>query len=205
MAIAIGDVVRFTVFQAPGVNEVLNVFHYQTTEAISDPTDYEAMGRNFWDHVKAAWRAFVATDYNPWFDRIVIENLTNGLDFGVYTITGAERAGTRSASGDFLGQWICAAVRMNVGSRLTRPGQKRFSPLYEGDQANGLLTSGMVTILTALGAVLDDHIDIGSAGDGDARPIIYGEVNPNRIAVVENPIVSATVIQMTTTQRTRRR
>lgn len=205
MALNEGDVLQFTVYQNPGTNPVLNVFHYEVINVGGVVPSYEEVAQAFWDYVKTPWRAFVSNGFAEWFDRVVVDNVTNEVDFGIYTIEGAERQGTRTSSGDYMGLMVAAALRLNVGTRLTRPGQKRFAPLYEGDQSNGNIVSGMQTLLAGIGDKLDENIGFGTLLSSEMRPVIYGLPNADRPSPVVNPIVSTTPVALMTTQRTRRR
>lgn len=205
MALNSGDVLKFTVYQNPGANPVLNTFHYEVVNVGGVLPTYAEIAQAFWDYVKGPWRAFVSNGFGDWFDRVVVDNVTNEVDFGIYSVVGAERQGTRATPTDFMGLMVAAALRLNVGTRLTRPGQKRFCPLYEGDQSAGNIVPGTQTLITAIGDKLDENIGFGTLLSSEMRPVVYGEVTTDRPDPVVNPIVSTTTIAVMTTQRTRRR
>lgn len=199
-----GDILKFVVWQGAPTNPTLNVFHYRVIDAGAPTTTYAEVAQAFWDYIKTEWRATFPLDIGPWFRRVVVENVTNGLDFGEYTIPTSEDDGTRTTSGDYLGDWLAVAMRLNVGTHLTRPGQKRFGGLYEGDQASGFITSTLRGLYETFGGKLDENIGFGLLTDGEMQPVVYGEVNDERPEPVYNPVTSVTVQDRFTSQRTRR-
>lgn len=64
--------------------------------------------------------------------------------------------------------------RLNVESRETRPGAKRFTAVPEVDQANGFLGSGYLTDLADLTAALQNPLNLGM--DADIYPTVVRDV-----------------------------
>lgn len=209
MAASVGDVLKVTLFQ--NADTVLNVFFYEIVQNGTEPENYEQVGEEFWTQVGAAFRAWIPAAYTDWFDRVVVENITNEIDFGIFTITGTDRNGARVVSTDFNPLWLCAPVRLNVGTRLTRPGQKRISGLVEADVSNGTILPAPLALVQTLADTFTVMLTYDVLEAAEARPVIYGPVIPpspsdpvGRPAPVTNPVTSATAISYMTSQRTRR-
>jgi len=104
----------------------------------------------YWNDIKAAMRALTSTSLAVGtFDSIIGESLNGDLQLAEYAIPPGERIGTRAAGDD--GQWLTslAAVgcRQTVATRFTRPGQKRFPWLREGDVEGNELTPTFISLV----------------------------------------------------------
>jgi hypothetical protein len=202
---AVNDVLQLTVVQLAGENPTLNVFHYRILDPGAVGTTYAEVAEAFWDYISTQFRALIGTGFDNWFDRVDVLNVTDEIGFGTYTISGAERAGTRATTGDWMGRWIAFPLRLNVGTRLTRPGQKRFGSVFEGDQSGGTIGATALGIIQTLGDRLDDNIGFGLLLDGEMQPVVYGLSTGEGVPVRVNPIVSTTAVAEMTSQRTRKR
>lgn len=169
------DTFRLTVHMTGMGQEFINVFYYRDT-AILGPTPV-AVAQGFWDNVKAAWRAFWPNSSNFTFDRVDCEQLSDTHPFGSYAITGAEVFGTRTVSGDMAPPTLAGLIRLNVGTRVTRPGSKRIAGLQEGDVNYSTLASGTVTLLQTLATAFADPFN-ATGGTIEMTPVIVGYPGP---------------------------
>jgi len=161
----------------------------------------------WWNHVKAAWRAIVPANASFTFDSVLFEEIGAGLGFGEYAIPIGEQLGTRSGTtGDFLPTFVAAGVKLTVGSRTTRPGQKRFPGGMEQDSTGSVWSAGYVTIIDALADFYDTSLTMGApvatgnlvpqvvrlAGDGvtvvASQPVVGHVTNPNVTSQVSRKI-----------------
>lgn len=156
-------------------SQMYNVFQYKVIVglgAVSAAQYAEA----WWNHVKTTMRGLFPTSFSGYFQSVLLRELNDPAgDYGEYAIPSGERAGTRSVgSADSpLPSFTALGMRLTVGSRVTRPGQKRFCCLSENDQDYGSLTSGVVTAANNLGAVLIADMTLGApAATAVFRPIV---------------------------------
>ncbi len=128
MAISIGDLIRFTVFQTLYSENIQNIWYYEVNN-MNGVAGLSNLVTAFIDDLISDWTPVVTEDVI--FDRLLAENLTNGLDF--------EDVGL-----DFTGDLALVAansatavsMKLNVSTRETRPGGKRISGIPE-DRISG--------------------------------------------------------------------
>lgn len=167
----VADTFRISLLQANQGEQLLNVFHYRDAALIS-PTA-AAMAQGFWDKVKAAWRAIPTTTSGYQFISVLAEQLYSPYGFFTYSVPLAEQGGTRVLVSDQLPSFIAGTIKLNVGTRVTRPGSKRISGLTENDVTGQFLNNATITLLQTLGALLDDNY-IPTGFVGDVTPVIVG-------------------------------
>jgi len=152
----------------------LNVWQYRIVDHIGTVTMVQLL-EGWWNHVKATYRAIAPASYGNSFVSVRGRELNNPSgDYAEFDVPTAERVGTRAgASGDIMPPFAAVAARLVVGSRVTRPGQKRFPFMLEGDQANGVLVAGIVTAHTTLLAVMIAPMTLGApAALEQLQPIV---------------------------------
>lgn len=166
------DTYRVIVRQLFFAQEILNVFHYRDVAITGFLPVNIASG--FWNAVKAAWRAWLPNSASLIFDRVDVEALFDDHAFGSYSIPSAERQGTRAAGGSNLSSPnLAGAIKLEVGTRVTRPGSKRIVGLLDADHDYVTITAGPLALLQALADVLDQ--DVTPTGGGAAvSPVIVG-------------------------------
>lgn len=168
-----------------GVVETNNVFYFTVTSTSTTPSTQHTLqniGRGFWNAVKAA--LLVISSQKQVYSEILVEsldddaNLVNSESYFIPTGTGLGGDG-----GDSLppaDAWTFKYVRP---SGLYRHGFKRFPGVPETDNVNGLPSSGSVSSLDALAAILggnftfwyDDAGDDTNA-DGQFTPALVQKV-----------------------------
>lgn len=145
-------------------SQIYNVFQYQVVVGVNGITAAQ-YGEAWWNHVKTTMRGLFPTSFSGYFQSVLVRELNNATgDYGEYAIPTAERAGTRSVgtADSPLPLVNALGMRLTVGTRATRPGQKRFFCLAENDQDYDSLTSGVVTAANSLGAVLVADMVLGA-------------------------------------------
>lgn len=140
-----------------------------------------------WNDYKVRFRALgsTSTDVNT-FDSLLGTQVGGSLQFAEFAIPTAERAGTRAAGddGEWLTSFAAVGVRQTVGTRATRPGQKRFPFLREGDVVGNAIVSASLVTFDALGGAFSQVSVLGSPAAGVAlQPQVVHEPgirNPTR-------------------------
>jgi len=141
----------------------MNVFQYLIANPVGD-TEPVALAAAWWNDVKASYRAMVVSTASSAFMSVVVRDLS--VPTGAYAewpIPGGEHAGNRTTSelGDNMPPFTAFAVRLTVGSRVTRPGQKRFPFLNEVDNGAGLLVGDMGTLAASWAAIIAHEMTLG--------------------------------------------
>lgn len=124
------DILQLTVFGRQQGQDVLNVFHYlYFTESVNNPS---------LEDIATAWgiefdtKVLVALSTKLSYQRVLLENLTDGLEFS---------DGTYIASGDVTGEALPShdtySVKLIRSTKLTRNGRKSFAGVAENLQADG--------------------------------------------------------------------
>lgn len=152
MSIQLGALLEISLSGEVFSNMVANVWQYEVTNTMVSITA-EQVAEAWWNHVKTNYRAVPTSTYTGIFRKVLVRELNAPTGaYGTYGIPLAERTGTRSpgSSSDILPLFNAVGVRLNVGSRATRPGQKRFAGLNEDDQTSGGLTTAVVSAVNTL-------------------------------------------------------
>lgn len=132
-----------------------------------------------WNDYKARLRALTSTSaaVGTW-DSLLGEEIGGGLQFAEFPIPTAERVGTRAAGddGDWVSGIMAVGFRQTVATRLTRPGQKRFPFLREGDLAGNALMASVITLYTPVATAFSNPSALGIPVLGGAlQPIVVHE------------------------------
>lgn len=161
----------------------------------------------WWNHVKAAYRAMATTGYGSAFLSVSVremDSLTGAL--GSYSVPLAEQNGTRTVTGDnVVASFIAVGAKLNVPSRVTRPGSKRFWGWGEAD-LNGQSVS--VTAQTVAQAVLNvaaAPIVLGApAALVELAPVVVKRDPSTGLPLAEQPVAGAVVKPLVTSQVSRK-
>lgn len=165
--------------------ELLNVYYYRDTElAAPDPED---VAHGWWEHVKTEFRAYQPVSGNFLSTSIFCERLDGARPFGEYPVPAGEQQGTRAAATSFMPSTVAAAIRLQVGSRTTRPGSKRIAGLLEGDVNVTVIEAATLALLQTFADKLDVSFD-AFGGMLTLFPVIVGYRGgpPPTVSVVQD-------------------
>lgn len=141
-----------------------NVFQYKVVVGVNGITAAQ-YGEAWWNHVKTNMRGLFPVSFSTYFQSVLVRELNNPAgDYGEFAIPSGEKAGTRSvgAADSPLPLVTALGMRLTVGTRATRPGQKRFFCLAENDNDYDGITSGAITAANTLGATLAADMVLGA-------------------------------------------
>jgi len=206
MAIAVGDIAQFSVTGGISGQTWTNVYTYKVVVWPGSVTGEQA-AEAFWDHIKTVYRALLPVGWASAFSTITVRDLSNDTgDYAVYGIPTAERAGTRSnPSGQMLPPFLAVGVRLNVASRVTRPGQKRFAGMYEVDCDGDTVNSTFAGLVEDIMDVMTGAIVLGAPAATVALDPIVVKRNPvDGSILADQYVTSYTVNQYVTSQNTRK-
>lgn len=164
MAITLGSLIEIVVNMRVDAQVNLNAWQYQVDGSafLVEPVQ---IAEAWWNHVKTTYRGIIPSTWANVFQSVRILELNNPTgDYAEYSVPTGEKVGTRTVTGSPEGMppFTAVGVRLSVGSRVTRPGQKRFPGLTELDQAAGVVQSAMVTAVNAHMAVMTEQMILGA-------------------------------------------
>lgn len=189
MAITAG-VVRITLIGTVAGQVWNSVQYFSPGGAAWLTADAAAGAQAWWDNVKTVWRALVPAASTFTFTSVRFEEIGAGLAFGEYAIPVGESLGTRvGTTTDFLPPFVAAGIRLTVGSRVTRPGQKRIPGALEEDTNGVTWTAAQVTRLNALADAYDTNLTLGApVALGTLTPLVV-RLAPDGLSVVASQSV----------------
>lgn len=149
---------------------------YETDGAAFLTATPDQVGEAYWNHVKVAFRALVAAAVQVSIESVFVSEDGPLGAYGEFPVPALERQGTRvlGSLDALMGPNIAAGVRLTVGTRLTRPGQKRMWGLYEVDNdAGGYLGPIYTGLLATMAAFWSAPIILGApVATGVLTPIV---------------------------------
>lgn len=190
MAIGSGSLIEVVVTGSYDGQTMSNVWQYEVTSSPGGITG-EEYAAAWWNNVKTVYRAVPTTPFTNAFESVSVRELDTLVgDYGVYAVPSGERAGTGSVGSEAspLPLFNAIGVRLSVGTRVTRPGQKRFSGLVEADSDNARLQSRAISAAEALMTHMVAGLTLGAPAltatmalavvrkDVDGLPVAYQQV-----------------------------
>jgi hypothetical protein len=152
-----------------------NVQWYRPTGAAFLTADAVGVAEAYWNDIKTVWRALQVTSGGFLTQSVFVSEPGATGAFGEFSIPVGEQQGARSATGlgDFMPAFVAFGVRLSVATRTTRPGQKRFIGVMEGDATQEVLGAPVTTLLNNLAAKFSSTITLGApVATGTLDPII---------------------------------
>lgn len=157
-----------------------NVFTYNLNGAPLVTASAADVAEAWWNDFKTDLRALCPA-VSAWasFDSVFVTELVSGGAYGEYAIPSGERVGTRAGVSDDLPLpgFVCGGVRLVVGTRATRPGQKRFPFVTDVDVDGNSLGGTYFGLLDTVADHCAANISFGGGlvGSG-ASPVVGGTV-----------------------------
>ena len=164
MGVVNGHIYEVALKMASGAGNAYNVFQYSVVVA-SEGTDGNQLAEAWWNHVKTVYRALITNGIPDYFRSVVAKDLSDPLGlFGEYGIPVGERGGTRTGGdgGEPVPAFNAVGVRLNVASRVTRPGQKRLSGLIERDLYGQAVHGDYMALASAWADVITNDFVLGA-------------------------------------------
>lgn len=167
----------------------------------------EAVGNAYWQNIKTAWRATHLNFGNDRTESILVSEPGGFGEYGTYSIPLSEQIGTHAgvAGDNQMPSFVSAGVKLNVSTRVTRPGQKRFWGLMESFQTDGVLNSTYIALVDTLAGKFSGVIALGEPVlAGSLEPYIM-KINPlDGSMIVGQPVSGHTVSFFVTSQNSRK-
>lgn len=206
MAITLGSLIRITMRGSNLAQAAYNDFDYRVDGSafLVEPVQ---IAEAWWNHVKTTYRGVVGTPFTDYFQSVTIRELDDPLgDYGTYNVPIGERAGTRSGGTQStpMPPYVAFGMQLTVGSRVTRPGQKRVGGVMEADNASGALDATSLAAWNAFGAVISASMILGApAATIVLNPAVVG-LNPDGTIRADQPVTGWLANTNLTTQNSRK-
>jgi len=176
-----GDLLKYVVTSELVGVVAKNVFHVVVKNVVDVAYDIGVFwARAFFDTVVREI-AKITSNTTTW-KSVYVENLSDSnRPFATY---GTDIVG--SQAGDCLPPYCGFGFTQNVGSRLTRPGQKRFMGVSETSQSGGIISGLTTSLITKIRDVI---------GEVENLPLYWGvETDGNVVAEVDHVIVKTPTV-----------
>lgn len=164
MPLATGTPVEITLKATNGGQDYTNVWSYVRGGDLTDPSAVN-LAEAWWNHVKTVYRALPNTGMGAVFNTVVVRQMNNAAgELAEFSIPTGERTGTRTppAASEGLPTFNATGVRLTVGTRVTRPGQKRIGWMTESDVAGNDVAGAWITLVTNLMNVMSVEFVLGA-------------------------------------------
>lgn len=205
MTIVNGSLIEISVQMNWLAQQMYLVYQYQANVVPGGVTAVQ-LAEGWWNHVKSVHRAMSPSAVGNTWRQVIIRELNNPAgDYAVFDVPPVEQAGTRGTpSGDPMPPFTALGIRLVVGTRLTRPGQKRIPFWYEGDQASGVWGAGVVNLGLVWGALMTVPMILGApAALAELVPIVARK-DPTGFVTASQPTTGFLVNLNVTTQNSRK-
>jgi len=186
--------------------QVLNVYQYAVDVPLGED-DPVSLGNAWWNNIKSVYRAIPAAAMGDVFQSVIVRELNNPAGaYGQYAIPPAEKPGTRGAPAqqEQMPPFCAAAIRLVVGSRATRPGQKRIAYLTESDNMNGVLQSAFVALLQPLGVIISNDMTMGAPTLATVLHPIVCRKDASGVVTAHQKVVGYLISPYVSSQNTRK-
>jgi len=178
MAIGLGSLIEISLTGVTSGGKWQNVFQYRYAELVTTATPVN-IAEAWWNHVKGVYRGLYAAGAGSMFESVFIRELDNPAgEYATFSVPVGERVGTRStpSPNTFCPPFIASGVRLTVGSRLTRPGQKRLPLIYEADVEGSELQPGWLALVESWADVIDTGMALGApAATSVLAPVVVSK------------------------------
>lgn len=206
MALAAGDI-KVT-FRGLWTGQVWNNVQWYRVEGIGALTiNASQLGEALWNDVKVDYRACMEIGAGPTFEDILLQEPGAAGAYGTYAIPTAEKPGTRTiaVSGTALPPSNAAGFRLTVGSRVTRPGQKRIVGATEFDSTGASWEAGYLSLIDTLAAHWATPLVMGAPAVGvSLHPEIVRYDQVAKVIVARQDVTGYVVNSRPTTQVSRK-
>jgi hypothetical protein len=182
------------------------VFQYEVG-GLSGPVSAVNVATAWWNHIKATLRPLVSsahtTAFQTTFLRVISEVPGEYAEFAIPT---GERAGTGANVGQgLMPPFVAAAIRLTVGTSLTRPGQKRISGQDESDANSANWEAAYVTKLNSFAAIIGANMVLGApAATMELTPIVVRKPPVGQPVTIAQAVTGTFVNGQITSQNTRK-
>lgn len=201
-----GHIYQWTLMQAIAGSAVQNVWSTMCDGTFGS-VDMAAVAEAYWAHISSEFRGLYLALLGDVFVGLKYEDQTDQTGaFGEYAITGASRVGTRTigVATDPAANFLACGLRLTVGTRATRPGQKRLFGLTEYDIGTNTIVGPYLTAAAAVGQVLADTATLGIPAAGVELRTVICRTDETGAILAHQDVTGYVVNTVLTSQRSRR-
>lgn len=206
MAITEGTLLELSIVSSTAGQRLMNVWGYEVTGTFTGIAAVN-VAEAWWNAVKTNYRGLIYATPGWIYQSILIREMNNPTgELAEYTVPTGEQQGTRTAPAnpEFMPLFTSVGVRLTVGSRETRPGQKRIWGLTESDSESNNVSTAFQAIVDTLMNQMDGPITLLSPALGmDLQPVVFRKDATGTVVAHQN-VIGHVTNRWTTTQVSRR-
>lgn len=206
MAIGVNSLLEVSLSMQFYGQQVMNVWQYEV-DTWPAAVGAVAVGEAWWAHVQTAYRAAMVTSGARIFDSVIVRELNNPTgELAEYSIPSASSDGTRAAGtlGSFLASFNAVGVRLTVGTRATRSGQKRFVGLTEGDVAGNDVSATFIGLIDTLMDIMVVNLTLGAPAALTVLAPVVCRKDTTGAVIASQPVLGHVINPYVTTQNSRK-
>lgn len=202
MPVSNNSILRIIDHQVYDGQEVLNQYFYEVDTSIFAPTA-AAVAEAWWNDCNTVIRNLQGSPLAH--IRVSCEELDGSQDYGEYIIPPLEQNGTQTGANPMSAN-TAYSITFRPVSRIVKPGGKRIAGVDESFNGSfGLISSGMISLLTDYGDHMIAQLNIIGGGAYVLTPKIVGFPTPERPTRVAVDMQGFVVNPYVSTQNTRKR
>lgn len=206
MAIGNDSLIEVSLNMLIGAQTQLNVFTYEVggwTSFVEPIHIAEA----WWNAAKASYRGLAVSAFGTPFQTVRVRELNAPTgDYAEFDIPSGEQAGSRAnpTDADLMPYHVATAARLTVGTRLTRPGQKRFPFATQQDILASSVASAWKTLIGAVLTATCTPMTLGAPAAGVTLAPIVCRKDVTGTVVASQPITGFLVANYASSQNSRK-
>lgn len=207
MAIGAGSLIEITVGGQIQAEHWQNNWTHQVDGELGSPTAAN-IGEAWWNSVKTAYRALVSSAHTTAFQFVRVREMDSLTgEYGEFAVPTAEQPGTGpTSSTTYLPAFNAAGIRLTVGTRVTRPGQKRIGGQRGEDISSNAWVPAYMTKLVAFGDAFMTMSTLGAPAVGTDLQLVVVRIDPNtHLPVAHQDVTGFLVNPYVTSQVSRKR
>lgn len=206
MAIGAGSLIEVAVGGMIFSQTWMNVHTFRVVGELGD-VSAGAWAEAIWNDLKTTLRPLISAAHTSafQFSRCRELDVLTG-EYGEYGIPPGERAGTGpSGGGGTTPPFVAAGIRLTVGTRLTRPGQKRIPGADETEMNSASWESAYMTKLNSHGFALSQASTLGAPALGsEIQPVVVSKDPLTGLPVAHQDVIGYVTNPYVTSQNTRK-
>jgi len=206
MAIEAGSLIAVTVGGTMFENSWMNVWTFRVEGEVGSPSAAN-IAEAIWNGFKTPYRALVANIHTSAFQYVKIREMDSLTgEYGEFPIPSGEAAGTGGTSATtYLSTFTAAGIRFTVGSRVTRPGQKRIPGQRAEDQNSFVWTAADLAKLNTFGTAALANAILGAPAAGTEVSLVVVSVDRTTGLPVANQDVTGFIVNQSPTSQVSRK
>ena len=206
MAIGAGSLIEVVIGGVIQFETWMNNWTFVVEGEVGSPTAAN-IGEAIWNDFKTPYRALISSAHTTAFQFVRVREMDSLTgEYGEFAIPTGEQAGTGpTSSTTYLPLFNAAGIRLTVGTRVTRPGQKRIGGQRGEDISSIQWTSAYMTKLTTFGDAFMAIDTLGAPAVGTEVHLVVVRIDPNTHLPTAHQLVTGYLVNPYVTSQVSRK